>query len=195
MNNTVKLFIFATINFCVLPMEYQFAAMNFRIYVACLISYYGSIQFLQRLIFAKISTYSYRENKSLPKLKRFTVLKLGQKNIRVHSDLCLPNFKSPSPQSDISSVNSLTFTLCVVFVEISSHIYCQLSNRNIADKIHTSVCRTTLHATSFRSMFYVCHQAMNATIHYTNIILSFFSILCVLRCAAKTLKICSQIKM
>ena len=42
-------------------------------------------------------------------------------------------------------------------------------------------------ATSFRKMFYVLHHAMKH--HYTNIIVSLFSILFVLKCAAKLLKI------
>ena len=45
---------------------------------------------------------------------------------------------------------------------------------------------TSAFATSFRRTFYAYHQAMKR--HYTNIIISLFSIPFVLKCAAKCLK-------
>ena len=46
------------INIRILPMESQFAAINFRISLAYLISYNGIIELSRQLIFAKISTTS-----------------------------------------------------------------------------------------------------------------------------------------
>ena len=51
-------FLFMDINIRILPMESQFAAINFGISLAYLISYNGIIELSRQLIFAKISTTS-----------------------------------------------------------------------------------------------------------------------------------------
>ena len=51
---TVNLFILEAINFRVLPMECQFAAINFRVSLSYLISFTGRIKFLQWFIFTRI---------------------------------------------------------------------------------------------------------------------------------------------
>ena len=50
---TVNLFIFVTLYFRVLPVEWPFAAIHFRVSMACLINYNVSIKFSRRYIFAK----------------------------------------------------------------------------------------------------------------------------------------------
>ena len=59
-------------------------------------------------------------------------------------------------------------------------------------RFYDPVTTTTPYATSFRRRFFACHKAMRHP--HTNIILSLFSIPLVLKCAAKFLKIGSQIK-
>ena len=77
-DTTVNQLIFVAIIFRVLPMEFHFAAMNFRVYLAsCLISFHKCIKVLRRFVFAKISR-EYYENKSLAKLNRFTVNEKGK---------------------------------------------------------------------------------------------------------------------
>ena len=49
---TINLFIFAAIYFRIMPMECQFAEINFLVSLACLISYNESIKFSRRFIFA-----------------------------------------------------------------------------------------------------------------------------------------------
>ena len=49
--NTVNLYIFAAIDFCVLSMECQFVAIYFCIFLACLTSYNRSIKILLQFSF------------------------------------------------------------------------------------------------------------------------------------------------
>ena len=63
------------INFRILPVECQFEAIYFPFSLACLISYNGSIKnFCSSLFSQKYLPREYRENKSLAKLNRFTVV-------------------------------------------------------------------------------------------------------------------------
>ena len=72
--NDVNLFIFADNNFRVFPMECRFAAINFRVSLACLISYKEVLNFHGDLFLRKYLPREYRQNKSLAKLNRFTVI-------------------------------------------------------------------------------------------------------------------------
>ena len=55
-------------------MECRFAAINFRVSLACLISYKEVLNFHGDLFSRKYLPREYRENKSLAKLNRFTVI-------------------------------------------------------------------------------------------------------------------------
>ena len=65
---TVNLFIFAAINFHVLLMEHHFVAINFCIFLVCLISFYGS-----NTIFTAIYFHENYCLTNIAKLNRFTV--------------------------------------------------------------------------------------------------------------------------
>ena len=75
---TVKLIIFAAINFHVFPLDCHFAVINVRVCHSSLIRYNEPNKFLWRFIFAKYQPREFCENKSLTKLNSFTVFNLSR---------------------------------------------------------------------------------------------------------------------